>query len=82
MSANSQGGSRPTVVLVDRTIADASSWNDVVERLQAEGVQGTAAARTRYAGADPRRRVGTPCRIPDGMANAWVGIGFRDRVAA
>jgi hypothetical protein len=36
-------------------------------------------AQTRHAGADPRRRVGTPCRVADGMANAWVGIGLRER---
>jgi alpha-beta hydrolase superfamily lysophospholipase len=38
MSANPQDGSRPTVVLVHGGFADASSWNEVVERLQAEGV--------------------------------------------
>jgi len=44
MSANPQDGSRPTVVLVHGAFADASSWNEVVERLQAEGVQVTAPA--------------------------------------
>jgi pimeloyl-ACP methyl ester carboxylesterase len=33
---------RPTVVLVHGAFADASSWNGVVERLQAKGVQVTA----------------------------------------
>jgi pimeloyl-ACP methyl ester carboxylesterase len=42
MSANPQDGSRPTVVLVHGAFADASSWNDVIERLQADGVQVTA----------------------------------------
>jgi pimeloyl-ACP methyl ester carboxylesterase len=42
VSENPQDGSRPTVVLVHGAFADASSWNDVVERLQAEGVQVTA----------------------------------------
>src|SRR5918911_3125247 len=42
MSTNPQDGSRPTVVLVHGAFADASSWNEVVERLQAEGVQVTA----------------------------------------
>jgi pimeloyl-ACP methyl ester carboxylesterase len=42
MISNPQDGSRPTVVLVHGGFADASSWNDVVERLQAEGVQVTA----------------------------------------
>ncbi len=42
MSAIPQDGSRPTVVLVHGAFADASSWNGVVERLQAEGVQVTA----------------------------------------
>jgi len=44
MSTNPQEGSRPTVVLVHGSFADALSWNDVVERLQAEGVQVTAPA--------------------------------------
>jgi pimeloyl-ACP methyl ester carboxylesterase len=44
MSANPQEGSRPTVVLVHGGFADASSWNDMVERLQAEGVEVTAPA--------------------------------------
>jgi pimeloyl-ACP methyl ester carboxylesterase len=35
-------GSQPTVVLVHGAFADASSWNGVIERLQAEGVQVTA----------------------------------------
>jgi pimeloyl-ACP methyl ester carboxylesterase len=44
MSTNPQDGSRPTVVLVHGAFADSSGWNDVVERLQAEGVQVTAAS--------------------------------------
>jgi pimeloyl-ACP methyl ester carboxylesterase len=44
MSANPQDGSRPTVVLVHGAFADSSGWNDVVERLQAEGVQVTSAS--------------------------------------
>jgi pimeloyl-ACP methyl ester carboxylesterase len=44
MSANPQDGSRPTVVLVHGAFADASGWNGVIERLQAEGVQATAPA--------------------------------------
>ncbi|HEY7094830.1 MAG TPA: hypothetical protein VH393_16730 [Ktedonobacterales bacterium] len=31
--------SRPTVVLVHGAFADASSWNGVIERLQAQGGQ-------------------------------------------
>jgi pimeloyl-ACP methyl ester carboxylesterase len=42
MSTNPQDGSRPTVVLVHGAFADASGWNGVIERLQAEGVQVTA----------------------------------------
>ena len=30
--------SAPTVVLVHGTFADASSWNGVIERLQAKGI--------------------------------------------
>ena len=44
MSTKLQDGSRPTVVLVHGAFADASSWNGVVERLQAEGVQVMAPA--------------------------------------
>jgi pimeloyl-ACP methyl ester carboxylesterase len=44
MSTNPQDGSRPTVVLVHGAFADASSWNEVVERLQAEGIRVTAPA--------------------------------------
>jgi pimeloyl-ACP methyl ester carboxylesterase len=35
---------RPTVVLVHGAFADSSSWNGVIERLQAKGVQVTAPA--------------------------------------
>jgi pimeloyl-ACP methyl ester carboxylesterase len=42
MSTNPQDGSRPTVVLVHGAFADGSSWNEVIKRLQAEGVQVTA----------------------------------------
>src|SRR5918911_4214019 len=42
MSTNPQDGSRPTVVLVHGAFADASGWNGVIERLQADGVQVTA----------------------------------------
>ena len=44
MSTNQQDGSRPTVVLLHGAWADGSSWNDVIERLQAQGVQVTAPA--------------------------------------
>jgi pimeloyl-ACP methyl ester carboxylesterase len=44
MSINPQDGSRPTVVLVHGAFADASSWNEVIERLQAEGIRVTAPA--------------------------------------
>jgi pimeloyl-ACP methyl ester carboxylesterase len=44
MSTNPQDGSRPTIVLVHGAFADASSWNDVIERLRADGVQVTAPA--------------------------------------
>ena len=39
MSTNPQEGSRPTIVLVHGAFADASGWNSVIERLQADGVQ-------------------------------------------
>ena len=44
MSTNPQDASQPTVVLVHGAFADASSWNGVIERLQAEGIQVTAPA--------------------------------------
>jgi pimeloyl-ACP methyl ester carboxylesterase len=45
MSANQQdGAARPTVVLVHGAFADGSSWNGVIERLQADGLQVTAPA--------------------------------------
>jgi pimeloyl-ACP methyl ester carboxylesterase len=44
MNMNPQDGSRPTVVLVHGAFADASSWNEVIKRLQAEGLQVTAPA--------------------------------------
>src|SRR3712207_7898560 len=42
MSTSPQEGSQPTVVLVHGAFADGSSWNGVIERLQAEGIQVTA----------------------------------------
>ena len=43
MNTNPQdGSSRPTVVLVHGAFADGSSWNGVIERLQAEGIRVTA----------------------------------------
>ena len=39
MSTNPQNGDRPTVVLVHGAFADASGWNDVIDRLHANGVQ-------------------------------------------
>jgi pimeloyl-ACP methyl ester carboxylesterase len=44
MSTNPQEGSQPTVVLVHGAFADGSSWNEVIKRLQAEGLQVTAPA--------------------------------------
>jgi pimeloyl-ACP methyl ester carboxylesterase len=42
MSEKSNTAGSPTVVLVHGAFADASSWNGVIERLQAKGVQVTA----------------------------------------
>jgi pimeloyl-ACP methyl ester carboxylesterase len=42
MSQETSIAARPTVVLVHGAFADASSWNGVIERLQARGVQVTA----------------------------------------
>jgi pimeloyl-ACP methyl ester carboxylesterase len=44
MSETTNGAGSPTVVLVHGAFADASSWNGVIERLQAKGVQVKAPA--------------------------------------
>jgi pimeloyl-ACP methyl ester carboxylesterase len=44
MSAATPTDSAPTVVLVHGAFADASSWDGVIERLQAKGMQVTAPA--------------------------------------
>ena len=44
MSEITNGSGSPTVVLVHGAFADASSWNGVIERLQAKGVQAKAPA--------------------------------------
>jgi pimeloyl-ACP methyl ester carboxylesterase len=44
MSENAASGSSPTVVLVHGAFADGSSWNGVIERLQAQGVKVIAPA--------------------------------------
>ena len=44
MSKETDNASSPTVVLVHGAFADASSWNSVIERLLAKGVQVKAPA--------------------------------------
>src|SRR6476659_5908607 len=44
MPDDKKNSGAPTVVLVHGAFADSSSWNGVIERLQAKGVQVTAAA--------------------------------------
>ena len=44
MSETTNGSGSPTVVLVHGAFADASSWNGVIQRLQAKGVQAKAPA--------------------------------------
>ena len=44
MADDNNNSGAPTVVLVHGAFADSSSWNGVIERLQAKGVQVTAAA--------------------------------------
>ena len=44
MSASPQNGSRPTVVLVHGAFAESTSWNDVIGRLQDQGLTVIAAA--------------------------------------
>ncbi|HEY6582532.1 MAG TPA: alpha/beta hydrolase [Rubrobacter sp.] len=65
MSVNPQEESRPTVVLVHGAFADASSWNGVVERLQAEGVRVTAPANPlRGVSADSAYIAGVLGQVP------------------
>jgi len=44
MTDSARGKGTPTVVLVHGAFADSSSWNGVIERLQAKGVEVVAAA--------------------------------------
>jgi pimeloyl-ACP methyl ester carboxylesterase len=44
MADDTNNSGAPTVVLVHGAFADSSSWNGVIERLQAKGVRVTAAA--------------------------------------
>jgi pimeloyl-ACP methyl ester carboxylesterase len=44
MNASPQNGSRPTVVLVHGAFAESASWNDVIRRLQDQGLTVIAAA--------------------------------------
>jgi pimeloyl-ACP methyl ester carboxylesterase len=44
MADDTNNSGAPTVVLVHGAFADSSSWNGVIERLQAKGVKVTAAA--------------------------------------
>jgi pimeloyl-ACP methyl ester carboxylesterase len=56
---------RPTVVLVHGAFADSSSWNGVIERLQAKGVQVTAPANPlRGLAADSAYLVGVLGQTP------------------
>jgi alpha-beta hydrolase superfamily lysophospholipase len=54
MSASPQNGSRPTVVLVHGAFAESASWNDVIGRLQDQGL-------TVIAAANPIRSVSGRC---------------------
>jgi pimeloyl-ACP methyl ester carboxylesterase len=57
----------PTVVLVHGAFADAVSWNGVIERLQAKGIQVTAPANPlRGLSIDSAYVAGVPDEIPRG----------------
>ena len=56
---------QPTVVLVHGAFADASSWNGVIERLQAKGLQVDGA---REPAARSHGRLRLPQRRPRGDA--------------
>jgi dienelactone hydrolase len=60
VSENQQNGSQPTVVLLHGAWADGSSWNDVIERLQAEGIQVTA-PQIHYAASPSTQPTSTAC---------------------
>jgi len=50
MSATTSDASSITVVLVHGAFADSSSWNGVIERLQADGFESWARLRQVIAG--------------------------------
>ena len=58
----------PTVVLVHGAFADALSWNGVIERQQAKGVQVTAWA-------NPGSGHDVPQEAPDAFADAALELG-------
>ena len=58
----------PTVVLVHGAFADSSSWNGVIERLQAKGIQVTAAAV-------PLRGLTTDSAYVAGVLEATTAVG-------
>jgi alpha-beta hydrolase superfamily lysophospholipase len=58
----------PTVVLVHGAFADALSWNGVIERLQAKGVQVTAWA-------NPGSGHDVPQEAPHAFADAALELG-------
>jgi len=67
MSTNPQDGSQPTVVLVHGAFADGgASWNGVIERLQAEGIQVTAPA-------NPLRGISIDSAYIDSLLNQIPG---------
>jgi pimeloyl-ACP methyl ester carboxylesterase len=59
-------GAAPTVVLVHGAFADASSWNGVIQRLQAQGVPVTAPA-------NPLRGVSTASAYTAGLREQIPG---------
>jgi pimeloyl-ACP methyl ester carboxylesterase len=59
----------PTVVLVHGAFADASSWNGVIERLQAQGVPVKAAANPLQARLAEAPAITVPTITLEGDAN-------------
>ena len=64
MSATTSDASSITVVLVHGAFADSSSWNGVIERLQADGMRLTAPANPRLVRGRRSRSSGSRSRVP------------------
>ena len=72
---------RPTVVLVHGAFADGSSWNGVIERLQAKGVQVTAPANP-LRGLTSTRPTSPACSVTREAPVLLVGHSYAGAVVS